>query len=443
MGDMTGKSPGGSNKKKKKMRAAVRVARFEVRSVVSSNDGEDWSAVTKRWFGLCSEVKRLQNTIWQQWLAWHIQNDSASKQAEWLDRKAEVGAKEAGPPPVHPCPPELAKWIRAWVVPRFPFINSRSINIHLSVVIQGIVSRKAASGSLPGWVAILFCNESVPSFTKPAPVRFDKKNGQILEPEEGSQHYRMSLRLWRLDQGDRSPSIQDIVTLQCGGKQAASQVAILKKITSGEYKYCGSMLTWDQSRRKWFVMLSYQMPKQTVDGLTNRKATITCGDELPFEMTVGRNTVLRLANDGMLVAEQRRRTFLQRRRRAQNYRYAHTSSKGHGRQRVMNWRHRFQRQWNNFVKRVNHLATKRAVDMAISRGIGKIVYHQPEGDWAESRFLSTAGKDSDWQDGTTWEFFQFGNMLQYKCQKHGLKCEIVKVDLSKPKKKEEVATAGV
>lgn len=427
------------NAKGVKVRNAVRVARFKVKTVASSEENEGYAEITGRWMALSVEVQRLNNMIWQCWCHWHFSNDSASRLKKWLTEVKEKGKKEAGKCPVDAWPKACYEFIYQRITSEFTTLNIRAVNLHLDVVKKGILSRKATSGSLPGWSAILLSHESSPSFTRPMPVRFDKQNGTILEPVEGSRNFRVKMRLWRIEDSDlqKKPSIADTVELWCGGRSMASQVATLKKIVSGDYKFCGSMLEWSKRDRQWYVLLSYQMPPIKVGNLTDATATLRCANDVPFELELPDGKVFRLSGDGRFVPEVRRRIFLTRRSRASNYRHAHTSSKGHGRARVMNWRWKYQRQWNAFVKRVNHIASKRAVDILTQRGIGNLVYEQPSGDYAESRYLSTAGKDSEWRDGTTWEFFQMGSMLNYKTNRQGINCTVKKVDYSKEETKNQ------
>ena len=429
-------------------RESVRVLRMPVKSVVARDSkgneiGETWKDTTGRWMTLCMEIKRLENTIWQQWELWHANNDSVRKLRVWLDKRKEEGVKAAGKSPVTAWPAELSKAVYRHIQDDFPHLSSRTIVLHLNVIGGEIRSRKASNGSLPGWCAILLCNEGRPSATRPQPVRFDARSGVIEAPTQRGGNYHIKVRLWRLDGPPPRKSIQDDIELHCKGKSIASQVAILKRIASGEYKFCGSMLHFDKKRKKWFVMLSYRMPVQLLEGLDNQTATFRCGLDCPFELVLPDGYVVRLSGRGEFVPETRRRIFLTRRSRASNHRHAHTSSKGHGRSRVMNWRWKYQKAWKDFVTRVNHIATAKAIRILSERGIGRVVYEQPEAGFADERFLATAGKDDQWRDATTWEFFQVGTFLKNKCQHVGIECEIVKQSCPESEPAEEVADSGV
>lgn len=402
---------------------AVRTAKFEVAKVAG-----EWKDVTKRWFVLSDQAKEVVNCIWQTWLVWHVQNGSADLLRTWLDARQTDGVKAAGKCPVQPMPSELSKLIWATLAKQFPNINARSLTLLMNTTVRDLKTHKAAKGSLPGHTAILLCHQSIPSSTRSQPILFDSQpkspQCRLIGPDEPDGNWQLEIRLWRLPSDTKkSPSITDTIELRCKGRRVQSQVAILRRISDGSYKFCGSELCYDSGKRKWFAHLCYRMPtKPRTDLDYSRVATLIPHRDRPWNLILpGTRRRVWPGGRGDYVAGVRQRVFLQRRSRAREYRAANTNRKGHGRRRALAWRWKLQATWNDFVKRVNHQVTTEVVRRLVAENVGTLAYFQPEGEFGESRFLSTAGKDECWNDATTWQWFQAKTMLSYKCQAVGIR----------------------
>ncbi len=428
---------------------AVRITSFEVSKVEG-----DWGVVTGRWHGLADEVKGVFNCFWQTWELRHVANGSRQKLQAWLDARQAasdavkvpvhlIGKKKGqpdlnkyntlktkavnkvGPCPVDPMPKELAAEINQAVKAAFPKMNSRCRTLVLNTLTKDLKKHKASKGRLPGHSAILLYHQSRPGARNSMPIPFDTQNAKFIPPKKLGGNYQLSLRLNR--EGDRVRSKPDILHLQCKGRKVSSQVAILKRIVGGEYKFCGSQLIYSSAKRKWFAQISYQMPVEVKPGLDpDVTAVLYARKDWPWTLItpMGRKMP---SGRGRFIAGFRAGLLKQRWNRRAKYKIAGHSSKGHGRERAgagVQWK--LQQLWNNFTKSLNHHTTTEVVDWCVSHGIGKLIYVQPEGDFAESRFLHNTGKIANSPDSTGWTWFQLGTFLKYKCQEKGIELVIKK-----------------
>ncbi len=441
---------------------AVRTALYEVKTV----DGE-WWPTTKRWMSLSDQCKQIANCIWQTWLVWHVQNDSANKLRVWLNKLAEASAealveaetekaisnsiakakakKKVGPSPVEPVPNELSKLIYKTLTETFPSAHTRVVTLIQNSIVRDIKQHKASKGSLPGWSAVLLCHQQMPSSTKPHPIPFDKSNGVIEPPSGKGKNFKIRLKQWRVHIEGKTfaASVEDTLELRCTGRKVQSQVAILERIVSGEYSFRGSKLFYNPSERKWFVALCYRMPARLMPKLdADKVAVIRPSSAMPWRLLLPDvRTTQWIGGRGDYIAPTRQRIFLQRRNRSGNYIYANSNAKGHGRGRAHKWRWKLQRRWNDFVKRCNHIVSAKTVGICVDRGVGKLIYLKPIGARAESRFLSKSGKFGGWRDATTWQYQQVEIFLKYKCKRAGIEfvCKESEVLSPKVKKSKRVA----
>jgi len=417
-----------NNANKNDRLSLTQMTSFEVKTV-----GGDWQEVTGRWHELSRDCRDLANFFWQRWLVHHFQNNSAFLLKAWLADRQEKGVKAAGKCPVDCLDNKLSNAIYHESSQRFPRLNKRLQVLLLNRLTKTLKSRKAASGSLPGWSAILLSHEGVPTFTRPYPILFDKINGPseypFVPPEERGGNWKLRLRVWRDESADgKGSSPVDEIELWCRGKKVRSQVAILEKIAAGQYTFQGSQLIYSKSARKWFVRLCYSRPAEVKPFLDAGKTSVLrAGASCPFELILPDGATLRPIGGGHFIGPVRRNLTIQRLNRRQAYRYAGKNAKGHGRNRALGdgwWR--LQQRDRDFTKHVNRLVARFVVDACIARGIGRVEYVQPEGDGKAECFLETAGAIGDRKDAVGWPWFELGTYLNQAAQKVGIEVHVSK-----------------
>ena len=429
---------------------AIRATSFEVHAV----DG-DWCTVTDRWHVLAEQLKELVNCFFQTWELWHVQHSSRQKLQEWLDaRQAAADAVEVpvwksgkkrgqwnmnkyntlktravnavGKCPVEAFSKELNRLIRRTCADAFPAVHSRVLTLKLNTLTKDFTKHKASKGRLPGHSAVLLYHQERPSATRPQPIPFDRQNVGFIPPEKRGGNYRLSMRLSRV--GDRVVSPPDVVTLRCQGKGVRSQVAILKRIVSGEYEFCGSQLVYSRAKGKWFAQIAYRMPRPEKSKLdSTRTAILRPRKSWPWTFWAPGQRRSKPGGWGRYVAPVRKGVIMQRWQRRANYKQAGHANKGHGRTRAgagPQWK--LQQSWKNFAKRVNQSITTEVVERCVAAGAGRLIYVQPDDDFAETRFLGMAGKVPGRRDASGWPWFQVATFLKYKCQEKGIELVVEK-----------------
>jgi hypothetical protein len=422
----------------------MRVSSFEVSKV----DG-DWCEVTARWHKTSDACRGVANLFWQSWVSWHFQKDSESKLRKWLDCRESKGKRAAKKCPVHCYPAELSRCTYGEASRRFPELAKGEIVLILNRLSSGLKSRKASRGSLPGWSAILLHHESHPSFTQSYPILFDKGNTTTVfePPAKPGENWHVSIRVSRREENGRGVTYNDRMEVWCQGRKVQSQVAILRRIASGEYSFKGSQLQYCRSKRKWFLKLCYEMPRPVVSALDPAQvATLRAHDARPWELLLPSGMRIPGGHGGY-VAPVRRQLLMQRWQRRANYENAGHANKGHGRTRAgagPQWK--LQQRWKNFVKRVNSGVATEVLKACTAANCGTLVYEQPDGEFRETRFLASAGKVEGKRDATGWDWFQVRTMLEQRAPDYGVAVIVKKVEGSgddgKPASPREDAKQG-
>jgi hypothetical protein len=390
---------------------AVRAARIEIFGFAKER--------RDAWRELAIACQRMSNRLWQIWLCHHSNNDSANKLRKHFDAYREWRENKQGEKPAWPCkafedpltksadPKSFYRILSA----EFAGVNVRTRGL-LTNAWQGKVNtRKAASGSLPGWASILFGNESLPSFTRPQPIPFDHDNAK-LKKVDGK--YICELRIERLHDGK---SVIEPCELMLQKRKCSSVRATVDKILAGEYAWKGSSLVFD--RGKWFVSIAYEMPnavRTTLD--TEKTLYIRPARKGPWRVAINGFKSWRFGGNGSHVEHARRAVIRERNSRKTHYRWAGSNQKGHGRNRADAVWTKLSSRWKDFTKRYNNEVTRQVIKLAIREGCGRIVYLQPKDSERDSRYLSNAGNDKF--SGMSWDYFQFGTMMASKCESEGI-----------------------
>ncbi len=427
---------------------SMRVIKLRVGDI----DG-DPKEIMKRWHQLRFDVQYAKNSMFQWWIVWHTVNQSADKIRKFLDRYAKWKVGEKGKRGDKPkldfdCwPKQLAPVIGKTMNSAAPGINARTKTLVINTEQKSFQTKKASRGMLRSWTAVLLCHESMPSFTNPQPIPFDRANSGLYRD---GKDWKFFMRLDKLESTTKngkpkSDSHRDVFTVHTRRFDKSSR-AILGGIDDGTIKFCGSALTFNARDRCWYVLLSYQREKRTVVGLDPTKtAFLKPGMKSPWLFRRdGRRT--RIAATGDDVAYVRRCVMSQRAGRKHNYRFSTSHRKGHGDKRANMPLWKLTQRWNEFTKRHNHESARRAVEWCVESGIGTLVYLKPSEKRCRSARLATAGKSERQRESSSWDWFQFARYLQEKCDDRGVTLVINKpfaVAETEEGELREAVTAGV
>lgn len=392
---------------------AVRCARIEIAGFGKTSGRRD------NWKQLAIDCQRIKNRLWQIWICHHVNNGSASKLRDHFTAYERWQETKAGNKPEWPCNAighELqdTKDDRSFyriINAEFPGIHIRTRGLIINSWQSLLLKRKSSSGSLPGWVAILFALESVPSFTKPQPIPFDKQNARLAKDGDV---YVLNIRIDRSE--DTGKAVAERCELILGKRKCRSVRATVDKILRGEYAWKGSDIVFDKG--KWFASISYEIPKSDRKALDDEKVMfVRPGCYHPWIVRVG-GKQWHMGGNGANVEHARRSLQRERASRKEHYRWAGSNQKGHGRHRADHVWTKLSSRWKDFAKRYNHELSRRIVQAAIKSGCGRIVYLQPKEKQRDSRQLSKAGNDG--RHAMYWDYFQFGSMLASKCESEGI-----------------------
>lgn len=390
------------------------------------------------WKALAIACQRMQNRLWQIWLCHHANRGSAQQLREHFHAFKTWQEDNKGARPVWPCKalePPLTASADAMSFYRilsaeFPDVNVRTRGLLTNAWQSKLNSRKSATGALPGWVAILFANESLPSFTRPQPIPFDKENSKLLRIDG---KYYIELRIERL--ADSGKSVVERCELMLNKYKTASMRAIVDRLIDGEWAWKGSNLVFD--RGKWFVALSFDKPVTTRTSLDpDRVVYVRPGRKGPWQVRVSGRRYRAFGGRGDNVTHARLSIINERGSRKEHYRWGGSNQKGHGRRRADTVWTKLSSRYKDFVKRYNSEISRQIINVAISNGCGRIVYLQPRDHQRNSRFLTVAGNIG--QSGMLWDYFQFGAMMASKCETEGIEYGAK----AKPKKKAKDKTVA-
>jgi len=381
-------------------------------------------------FELSRECQQIANLFWTKWLLHHFENGSAAKIREWL----ELPRADRGVFPVNRMSNALSNEIYHLIRERHPGVHTRTVALLASWLNRTMSARKSKRGNLKGWVAILLDLERAPQYTSPVPIRCDGRNAK-LEWSAAEETALLKVRLASVG-GATAGSLkresrvganrvgpQIVLELRSGGRGIASQLATFRKIVSGDCKYLNTQLAWNQRTRKWEALISYQRPTARVAGIDPcQTAQLWPGRTIPFLLRMpGHERFEWLIGRGAHIRAMRQRVARHYRERGENYTHA-SRKRGKGRGPYSG---RFPQWWRNFVTSNNQQVADAAYRWCVQRGIGRLVYYQPDEAIVDRRAATWLGRDNV-RDQRTWDYFGLKTKLANKFEGTGIEFVCVK-----------------
>lgn len=431
-------------------------------------------------FDLAKRCQEATNFFWQQWELWHVQNRSAEQIREyltaldsWRKRKgiakpklpkrtpkaakaystalvghfkaiaAGVTSSEPTPPiginadlvlamrdyametvshsidkpklKVQACSAELSNLIYHRMGSEFPDLNVRTRTLLQNRLTGTVSNMHSASGALSGWMAILLCKQGRPSMIHPAPIPFDAANCKVWR--DGDNYIRMSARIERHMEDGKANGVSDPFEFKLDTKGKASRYASpLYQVADGAAKLAGSSLLYDESKRRWKVLVAYEPPEEPKPELDpNVTIILHPSRRHPWTIRIGGRSRW-IGGHGDHIAHRRRQVIEGRWSRQENYRAGTRNRKGHGVKSALVNVYKLEKSWRFFCKTFNEHIVSEVLSRCVEHRAGRLVLLRP----AALRFLDCAGKNPNRIDSTAWPWHQFESFLRRKCARLGI-----------------------
>lgn len=411
-----------------KDKPAVRIARFEVRGV----DRE----TRQRWMELSHATRRVLNDMRAMWLAEHYRLGNHLTVRQWRADDtawAKTPKAERSPAKRVPCPVEcwpkidgenLVHRITKQLTAVHPAMNGRCVTLAVDKERKTMNTNKGSNSAYPQWMIALCGDGEFRQNNGPQPIPFDRDNAR-LEHRDGK--WIIGLRVDRIPrEGKTAVSHRDEVQLYTGGRRLQGLRTVLQRIEAGEYSWKGSSLKFRDG--KWEVLLAYKMPKPERPELDRAKvARLVFGFSRPVRLWFG-GFAHWLQRRGREIGHIRTSLLVQRWCRQAAYKDAGSGQKGHGRKKWMKKIGKLSRRWRDFTKTWNEQLARDVVNACVDRGYGALVYYQPAGSMAQSRFVATAGKVQGRTDSSAWDYYQLKSLLERRCEEVGIEFSVQKLE---------------
>ena len=322
-------------------------------------------------------------------------------------------------------PPDLKNDLYHLVRNNFPRLMSRTVSLIISKWSSTLETRKATSGNLPGWAAILLCNESIPMFLHKLPIMWDKHNAPKNQPITLSDDGRfyLKLKLESNDEGTIEDRVRILLNKDKMRKTEKSAHNVVQKIVDGEYSLKGSTIHFSRTHKKWFASFVYELPEQSVSLDVNQVMYLRPGRSHPWAAKFGDEWPKARYGTNCQIPFSRQQIEIERNSRRESYRWASSSQKGRGRKRAESCYVKLSDRWKNKTKQYNHEVSRRVINECVERGFGKIVFYQPVGTKTVGQtYLANEGRAQG--SKLTWNWFQIANMLQEKASEYGIEVEV-------------------
>ena len=411
-----------------KRKDTVRILRA---AIVGTEDGQPavFREAKQCFAKLADTIQVVTNDYWTQWLLHHYQAGSPALIRRWIDAdmgwvktpKAQREPKQRVTCPVAPMPPELGRKLYAAIRTTYPTLGTKTLGLVMNVECKRLVLAKSTKSAYPRWMRILAGKGEFPSSARAQPIPFSASNAKIVPPatDDPTGTWILELR-FEGEPGKKKMTVHRLKIKTVGYKLASLRDS-LWKISSGEYKWCGSNLVVRDGL--WYGHICYQMPlPEPVVSDPAKVAYLSPAADRPVHLWVD-SYPLWLGRSGADVAHVRSQLVARRWSNAQAYHFASSARKGHGINRALAWREPLRRRWLDFRKTYNERLASDAIKRVVAEGIGRLVFLQPVGSRRDTRYLATAGCGGR-EDLREWDWTQLAGLLGRRCQENGVELEI-------------------
>ncbi len=208
------------------------------------------------------------------------------------------------------------------------------------------------------------------------------------------------------------PLQRDLSFILLFGNDKSNNRHIVNEIMADKYKLCDSQLEIDTERNKIYLLLSVQIPVESIKADPAKVAATNLGMNCPMYITstIGAHSPIGSKDEFLGV-----RIQMQRRRRDMQANMV-TVRAGHGRERKLKGLEHLQEVEKNFARTFNHKLSKALMKFCRANGIGTIKTEDLLGGakTLEKSFVLR-----------NWSYFELQSQIEYKAKMYGIK--VVKV----------------
>lgn len=244
-------------------------------------------------------------------------------------------------------------------------------------------------------------NKSIASYKRNLPLDLHNKAINLSQTDEG---YILSLALisniYKKELDHTTVQYKAVLKVRDN-----SQIQILNRILSGEYKIAASKLV--ERKGKWFVNLVYAFDNKILSLDPNNILGVDMGIIFPVYMAFN-NSLNRYKIEGGEIEQFRKQVEKRRNQLLHQGKYCGNGRKGHGiltRTKPIEFA---QHKIANFRDTVNHRYSKYIIDMAIKHGCGTIQVEDLTGISTNNTFLKN------------WPYYDLQEKIRYKAEEVGI-----------------------
>jgi putative transposase len=308
----------------------------------------------------------------------------------------------------------FATYVYRVIAPEFPV----TVTTNMTSTIQKATKAWKSSRS-----DVMKGNKSIPSFRRNNPIELKADNIRNLKwsdknyveldlglvSTKGVEYLKSEKKFTPEQRESISTSYHVLVH---GGKNGAKE--IMDRLISAEYKLCGSMILYNERKRKWMLTLTYQFEAAPKSVNPNRVLGVDMGITNAAYMALNDNRFWRERIDGGQIEQHRRRIEAQRRKLASQAAVCGEARIGHGRKKRMKPLDKLESRISNFRNTVNHTYARRIVEIARRMECGVIQVEDLTGISEGDTFLGR------------WTYFDLQTKIENKASEYGIEVRKIK-----------------
>lgn len=201
------------------------------------------------------------------------------------------------------------------------------------------------------------------------------------------------------------------------GKDRSNNKIIVERIINGTYKMCDSAIKYDQKKKKYFLLLTFDMPQFKVDLKEDKSLQASLDIQYPIIVHIA-NKKFEIGNrDEYLYRRKRIQQKLQSLQKDLKY-----SESGKGRKHKLQAIERFHKKEKNYIQTKLHKYSFELIKIAINHKVSTIELIDLDAKIKQAKEQKEAGDDFLLRN---WNYYGLQNLITYKAEKFGIKVNVL------------------